>query len=632
MFVGSKTYGEDWTGTYTLVNPNNSKDASAFVTLESAINANLDPKLHITLTPNADASGNLTGSAAITMANQARDPWKNEYAGAYITNATVDSLDRGSIIMYSAGANGKLGTNYSVSDGLVGVEVPGSNTYGKDDYVLSVTYSYANGYGEVQTGTAGFSNNQSTLTSNPIVDNGVNAGGMSAGTGSVPGNNGGGNNENETPEETKTYAMLSGTHNEYDHFQDLTFRSEAEYGKFVEVRVNGRVVNPNLYTVSSGSTVVTIQNSYFAYLNVYFGEQSGTVQIVSTDGVATATYNIEVDYNVHGIDENGESYSYWCTYCDDWSCLCSGYHLNSTGGSYCEDCGSAWCYDGYCFDDNNDSCCDCCGETIHEHIDTNDGYCDICGRIFCLVGGPCVDADNDGYCDRCYNWYECSHIVTDDNCVCVECGLIGHKFDDGECRKCGFVACWNADGYVDCYDNNNDCMCDSCYDEELHIDTDPMNTPGSGYCDNCDEVYCGDGGECHDEDDDNRCDWCDCWDCSNGKHCDDWGMDGYCDDCGLPECSGYGVHVDDNNDNRCDCCAKYFHQFDGNDWESYCVVCGDNGGDVCCEYGHNSWSEAKDDDADLICDMCGTCVDEHIDEDNDDHCDKCYAFDTSNDF
>ena len=208
VFVGSKTYGENWTGTYTLVNPNDSKDSSAFVALENAINSNLDPKLHITITPNADASGTLTGSAAITMANQARDPWKNEYAGAYITNATVDSLDRGTIIMYSTGANGKLGVNYSVSGGLVGVEVPGSNINGKDDYVLSVTYSYANGYGEVQTGTAGFSSNQSTLTSTPIVDNGVNAGGMSAGTGSVPGGNAGSAGGSEAPEETEVVAGL----------------------------------------------------------------------------------------------------------------------------------------------------------------------------------------------------------------------------------------------------------------------------------------------------------------------------------------------------------------------------------------------------------------------------------------
>jgi prepilin-type N-terminal cleavage/methylation domain-containing protein len=203
VWVGSKTYGETWNEVFTLVNPADNKDASAFVALENAVNANLDPKLHITLTPNADASGNLTGSAVITMANQARDPWKNEYAGAYISNATVDSLDRGSIIMYSTGANGKLGTNYSVSGGLVGVEVPGSNINGKDDYLLSVTYSYANGYGEVQTGTAGFSNNQSTLTSNPIVDNGVNAGGMSAGVGSVPGEN----NPSDTP--TEKFDMFS---------------------------------------------------------------------------------------------------------------------------------------------------------------------------------------------------------------------------------------------------------------------------------------------------------------------------------------------------------------------------------------------------------------------------------------
>ena len=219
VFVGSKTYGEDWTGTYTLVNPDNSKDASAFVALENAINANLDPKLHITITPNADASGNLTGSAAITMANQAHDPWKNEYAGAYITNATVDSLDRGSIIMYSTGANGKLGVDYSVSGGLVGVEVPGNNINGKDDYVLSVTYSYANGYGEVQTGTAGFSSNQSTLTSTPIVDNGVNAGGMSAGTGSVPGGNGG-----QTPSEPSETPSISASEGlEYSLKQDGTY-------------------------------------------------------------------------------------------------------------------------------------------------------------------------------------------------------------------------------------------------------------------------------------------------------------------------------------------------------------------------------------------------------------------------
>ena len=204
VWVGSKTYGENWEGVYTLVNPANNKDTSAFVALETAINANLDPKLHITITPNTDASGNLTGSGEITMANQAKDPWKNQYAGSYITNATVDKLDRGSIIIYSTGANGKLGVNYSVSGGLVGVEVHGNNVNGKDDYVLSVTYSYSNGYGEVQTGTAGFSNNQSNLTSHPIVDNGVNAGGMSAGAGSVPGGGNGGEQPGNNPDTPNT--------------------------------------------------------------------------------------------------------------------------------------------------------------------------------------------------------------------------------------------------------------------------------------------------------------------------------------------------------------------------------------------------------------------------------------------
>ena len=166
VFVGSKTYGENWTGTYTLVNPNNSKDASAFVALENAINSNLDPKLHITITPNADASGNLTGSAAITMANQARDPWKNEYHGVYITNATIDGLDRGTILIYSDGANRKNGCNQQIAGGITEVIVPGSNVDGKDDYALAVTYSYANGFGEVISTSFGFNSAINTTFKN----------------------------------------------------------------------------------------------------------------------------------------------------------------------------------------------------------------------------------------------------------------------------------------------------------------------------------------------------------------------------------------------------------------------------------------------------------------------------------
>ena len=150
VFIGSKTYGETWTNVYTLTNPADANDKSAIAALEEAINKNLDPKLHITI------ADDLT----ITMANGAHDPWNTEYHGYYITNATTDGKDRGAIVIYSNGANQEFGSEHSIAGGVVTVNVPGNNIYGKDDYGMSVVYTYVNGYGEIKTITSGFSINQ----------------------------------------------------------------------------------------------------------------------------------------------------------------------------------------------------------------------------------------------------------------------------------------------------------------------------------------------------------------------------------------------------------------------------------------------------------------------------------------
>ena len=151
-FTGRKVYTEVWTGVYTLVKPGTTEyDATVIAALESAINANLDPKLHITIGTDG----------IITMANGAQDPWKNEYHGRYFSNAGADKLDRGVIIMYSDGANGENGSADGIAGGLVNITTPGSNKDGKDDYALATVYTYANGYGEVKSITYGFSNNQS---------------------------------------------------------------------------------------------------------------------------------------------------------------------------------------------------------------------------------------------------------------------------------------------------------------------------------------------------------------------------------------------------------------------------------------------------------------------------------------
>ncbi len=180
VWTGRKVYTENWTGCYTLINPGNANDMSAIFDLETAINKNLDPKLHIVI---AD-------DGTITMANGLKDPWSTQYHGQYITNASAgaaakwntdasmtgsagDNMDRGAILMYSNGANQKFGTKVKIEKGVVTATVsqidantPDNNKMGSDDYVLAVVYTYTNGYGETGVITEGFSNNQEFLTGN----------------------------------------------------------------------------------------------------------------------------------------------------------------------------------------------------------------------------------------------------------------------------------------------------------------------------------------------------------------------------------------------------------------------------------------------------------------------------------
>lgn len=199
-WTGRKIYTEDWTGIYTLENPateegDTHKNDNAVVDLENAINKNLDPKLHITIADPVDGSAdpNYVENQGfdkgkvyhITMKNQAVDPWKTEYVGKYLTNASAESstnslekapskpkpleqsLDRGAIIIYSKGANLELGSHEEIVGGEVKVtvslkdtEAVDHNTAGQDDYSLSTIYTYKNGYGEIISTTTGFSSNQ----------------------------------------------------------------------------------------------------------------------------------------------------------------------------------------------------------------------------------------------------------------------------------------------------------------------------------------------------------------------------------------------------------------------------------------------------------------------------------------
>jgi prepilin-type N-terminal cleavage/methylation domain-containing protein len=157
-FTGRKIYTETWDENtyYTLVKPGTTFavegfDKAVIFELETAINKNLDPKLHISI----DAK-----DGKITMANGAQDPWNTQYEGYLMSNVEDDQLDRGAIIMYSFGANQKGGCTQVTEDGEVTVTVPGNNKQGADDYSIATIYTYKNGYGEVISTTTGFSNNQ----------------------------------------------------------------------------------------------------------------------------------------------------------------------------------------------------------------------------------------------------------------------------------------------------------------------------------------------------------------------------------------------------------------------------------------------------------------------------------------
>ena len=68
-----------------------------------------------------------------------------------------------------------------------------------------------------------------------------------------------------------------------------TFASDADFGKFVRVEVDGQVLPSQYYTAESGSTVITFLKKYIPTLI----EGRHTLRIVSADGSATTEFYVE---------------------------------------------------------------------------------------------------------------------------------------------------------------------------------------------------------------------------------------------------------------------------------------------------------------------------------------------------
>ena len=69
----------------------------------------------------------------------------------------------------------------------------------------------------------------------------------------------------------------------------MVFRSNADYSKFDRVEVDGATVASTNYTVSQGSTIVELSNSYLKRLSL--GRH--TISIVAKDGKATSGFTIK---------------------------------------------------------------------------------------------------------------------------------------------------------------------------------------------------------------------------------------------------------------------------------------------------------------------------------------------------
>ena len=284
VFTGHKVYAETFTKVYSLKKAKSdgtletNYDREALNRLETAINANLDPKLHITIKDDGE----------IVMANGAKDPWNKEYHGWYITNAETDKADRGAIVMYSDGANNEFGSEHTIANGVVKIIIPGDNKAGKDDYSIVSCYTYLNGYGEVKNVTTGFSNNQSFLGGNQNEDVNVNP---------------------SEPNETILYSIISGANATVEQGKDdLTFVSDADFNKFVSVKIDNNDLDANNYEVSSGSTKVVLTKEYIGTLSI--GQH--TIEIVSSDGLASCSFYIsEPTISTAGLYRNGVLVKSW---------------------------------------------------------------------------------------------------------------------------------------------------------------------------------------------------------------------------------------------------------------------------------------------------------------------------------
>lgn len=113
-----------------------------------------------------------------------------------------------------------------------------------------------------------------------------------------------------TPESSPTpdrnaYKIIDGADSKWTQNTDgtLAIRGDGEIAKFQSVKVDGNVVDPSNYTVTEGSTIITLKADYLKTL----AEGSHTFELVWTDG--SASTNFTVAANTSGKDTKDDDKS-----------------------------------------------------------------------------------------------------------------------------------------------------------------------------------------------------------------------------------------------------------------------------------------------------------------------------------
>ena len=493
-WTGQKLYTETWTGIYTLDNPADATDMSAYILLETAINKNLDPALRISIDPE---------NKTIYMANGYQDPWTTEYHGFYLSNAKNDGKDRGAIVMYSDGPNKVFGSEQTIANGIVAVTVKNGAVQGQDDLSLVTCYTYTNGYGEIGTTTFGFSNNQ------------VQAGGGNGGSivaPSEPAGPGAGG-----------YQMLTKPTEPITTIENVEFRSEAEFDTFDYVKVNNNVIDGSNYIEEEGSIKITLKSRYISTLS----NGTHTMEIVSKDGgSAICEFTLDVCTHPNGFEypgpmcytcgyycehpyasENIEYHPNYSTYptklpgthqkciicatCDDYYEYIANEPCTYNGSSICTYCEVECTHNpSYATVDSNGICSVCGKQCMHDvlYYDVGDNVrCNACATVICssdthtYENGTCTKCSLT-YCSHEYEYYDMLSNIYCYNCDRAVCGDGYHISDKGICIKCQYQTCrhdwWNFEDGV--------CSCGYVC-EHTSVWSDDQ---GNSYCNLCDILRC----------------------------------------------------------------------------------------------------------------------------------------------